>query len=146
MLLRLLAEAVNCVADFPWHDVWVDDSPIERCLGYRIGETQFRYRLVDVKRGLPEVEAKKRQLEKMVSGIPLPLRAYPDQQREREMLVRCSLLRAAVHLTNVEMRKETARWIMLLGRLRFDPSGQYLYGGIPNHEGFVEPQPRQFFL
>ena len=144
MLLKMLAEAVNAVADWPQYTALADDNPLERSIGYRVGPLRFQYGLTQVRRDLPHVNAKCAQLERMVAPIKLPLKAFPEHQKERELFFRLALLRAAVHLSDAEMRQETARWITMLGRLRADPSGAYLQG-VSNHEGLMEPEPR-FFL
>lgn len=138
MLLFLLAEAVNHVADHPQYAAMADDSPHERKLGYRVGPFQFQCTLTEAKRDFPEIAAKKRELDTMTQGIRLPLQPFPAQQREREMLARRTLLQAAVHVGNAHMRQETAKWITFLGRLRAAPDGSLIisFANEPEDYGF----------
>lgn len=143
MLLHLLAEAVNTVADHPQYAAMCDDSPIERQLGYRIGPFRFRCSITEARRDFPEIEAKRDELKAMVARVRKPLLPYPACQREREIIVRHALLSAATHVSNIEMRRETAKWITFLGRMRAAPNGSLIHGGTG---GIVEPDDYGFYL
>jgi hypothetical protein len=123
MLLHVLAEAVNTVADWPQYSAVADDDPVARVIGYRVGPYRWRVPIRDVRDTLPELQRKRDELKVMARRFPLPLRPYPLDQRAREVHARCTLLTAAAYITTSEMRVETARWITFLGRLRADPSG-----------------------
>jgi hypothetical protein len=128
MFLEALAEAVNAVSDWPEHNAMASDDPVNRLIGYRVGRTEWRFPLRRVKEEIPLLVAKRDQLKAITSKIRLPLRPYPEAQREREFLVRAALLTSAAHVTNSDMRRDTARWITFLGRLRAYPDGSFLLG------------------
>jgi hypothetical protein len=143
--LKIMAEAVNAVAEWPNEHVWVADEPARLCIGYQVADERWTCSIHDLKREMQDIYDKLAQLNTMAAGIKLPLRAYPEQVREREILARRAVLRAAVHFTNVEMRQETAKWLTFLGRLRADPSGRLIMGD-PDEEPVPEPRPRAYIL
>ncbi len=124
--LEILAEAVNAVADHPQNSAMCCDEPLNRTLGYAVGMFAWRVPITQIRYELPDLHAKHDQLVRMSKGIRLPLRPYPEQQREREILARRALLKSAVYLTNIEMRRQTASWVTFLGRLRAAPDGSLL--------------------
>ena len=128
MLLRILADAVNAVSEWPLHCAYADDDPQSMSIGYRVGELGWRCPVTQVRSDIELIGRKDAQLKEMASWIQLPLRPYPEDQWEREVMVRSALLRCAVHIGNVDMRRQTASWITFLGRLRADPSGALLNG------------------
>jgi hypothetical protein len=142
--LVMLAEAVNAVAEWPQERCWASDSPQERCIGYQVGDQVWTCSLTELRRDLPEISSKRDQLMEMVKLLTLPLRPYPEHIREREILARACLLRA-VHPQDVAERREAAKWVTFLGRLRADPSGRYLQGN-PDEEPVPKPRPRMYLL
>lgn len=143
--LRMLAEAVNAVAEWPNECVWAADEPMRLCIGYQVGDQAWECTLQQVKREIPDVYYKRDQLVEMTSRIKLPLRPFPEHVREREILARAALLKAAVYLTNIEMRRETAKWLTFLGRLRAAPNGSLIMGD-PNEEPVPRPRPRAYLV
>jgi hypothetical protein len=139
MLLKILAEAVNAVADWPQYVARADDEPFLREIGYRVGGLRWRCSITQVRREIPDLQTKCAQLRVMAKGIKFPLLAYPAQQREREILARAALLKSAVHVSNAEMRRETAHWITFLGRLRAAPDGSLLCGWDGDDEVLPDP-------
>lgn len=143
--LKMLAEAVNAVADWPAEWCMASDSPAERQLGYQVGDECWRVALTDVRREIPIIEAKRDQLIAMAKPIKLPLDPFPKHVREREILARMLLLKAATFITNTEQRQETAKWITFLGRLRACPNGRLLFGD-PEQEPVPMPRPRAYLV
>lgn len=122
VLLLVLAEAVNAVTDWPVYKAMPADEPVRRLIGMVVGPFKWEIPLSEIKRSLPEVIAKREQLERMAMQYPLPLRPYPYDQRAREIHIRHALLAASVEVFNSEMRQETAKWVTMLGRLRAAPN------------------------
>jgi hypothetical protein len=125
-VLEILAEAVNAVADWPQYWVELADSPARLIVGYRVGDQQWDIRIQDVKRSLPALYAKRDQLKRITANVKLPLRPYPEHQREREFMVRIHLLEAVAGMNAPNARTHAAQWMTHLGRLRAAPDGRFL--------------------
>ncbi len=126
--LQMLVEAVNAVAEWPQYWARVDDCPVDRTLGYRVASLTWHTPAREIRHEVPHILRKRDQLVELSKAITLPLRPYPEQQREREILARRALLTHAVYPGNIECRRETAHWITFLGRLRAAPDGSLIQG------------------
>jgi hypothetical protein len=123
MYLEVLAEAVNAVADWPLYCAICSDEPRHLLVGYKVGRQAWHVPLKVLKSERVLLLAKFVQLNALAKRTPLPLRPYPYDQLAREVYARSTLLSCASEITNIAMRRETAKWITFLGRLRADPSG-----------------------
>lgn len=58
MILRIFAEAVNAVAEWPSYEALCCDDPHLLRFGLVVGETAWHYTIRDLKQGLPDIQAK----------------------------------------------------------------------------------------
>lgn len=118
MLLTILAEAVNAVSDWPNFRAMCSDDPLSLTLGLVVGPHRWDCTIREVRSQMPALVAKQNELRVMVARHPLPLRPHPHDRRAREIHIRYALLTAAAEITDSDMRRETAKWVTVLGRLR----------------------------
>ena len=108
IVLTVLAEAVNAVADWPLYEALCSDDPVNRLVGITVGGHVWQYSLTDLRRSMPFVHDKRRQLERMLVEKP----------RHMELRLRLKLLAYACDVSNSASRRETARLVTVLGRWR----------------------------
>ncbi len=126
MYLEALAEAVNAVADWPLYCAMSADEPVLRLIGFNVGPQDWRIPLTAMREERLLLLAKRDQLLTIAKRTPTPLRPYPHDQRAREFHVRAALLSTAAAVSNSDMRRQTAKWITFLGRLRAAPDGSLM--------------------
>jgi hypothetical protein len=126
-ILEILAEAVNAVSDWPQYRAYVSDTPQRLIIGYTVGNQKWDIRIGDVKRSLPALNQKLEQLKRITAHIKLPLKPYPEHQRERELMARMALLQSVAGMNAPNARTHAAHWITYIGRLRAAPDGRFLY-------------------
>jgi hypothetical protein len=127
--LEVLAEAVNAVADWPLYCAMCYDVPARLLVGFKVGPQTWHIPLKVLKVERDPILAKRDQLLAIAKRTPTPLRPYPYDQRAREVYVRAALLSAAVNISDT-IRRETAKWITFLGRLRSAPNGALMSSAV----------------
>jgi hypothetical protein len=108
MLLELLAEAVNAVADDPTLSVESADDPARLRIGYRVGDQVWYITISEVKKDFPALQAKRDEVRALLAEDPESL----------ELKYRAALLVVAAEPGNAAKRRRTAELITLLGRMR----------------------------
>jgi hypothetical protein len=119
VLLTVLAEAVNAVADLPYLECMCADEPVNKLVGYVVGDMHWTIPIRDLRMDRDEVDQKQRQLAAMLKKArPIPLRPFPADAYSRELHLRYAVLTSAVQIGSIEMRQQTAKFITMLGKLR----------------------------